>query len=331
MLKNMKGNLILLVTALIWGTAFVAQSDGMNYVGPYTFNMTRTFLAAVVLIPVVLIFKHFEKRSKNYKPVNIKTTVIGGICCGLVLGIASTLQQIGIVSTTAGEAGFITALYVIIVPIIALVMGNKQPKKIWLCVLLAIAGFYLLCIKNDFSLSAGDGFLLACAVGFAAHITVIDRFLEKGADALVMACVQFWSAGIMMIIPTFVFETPTIEGIINARFSILFTGIMSSAVAYTLQIIGQRYTTPTLATLIMSLESVFAALAGWIILGENLSLKELSGCALVFIAVILAQVDLRSIRLNNKLKNAETQIENGETLDAFSALDKLRDNINNKE
>lgn len=297
MLKNMKGNLILLLTALIWGTAFVAQRDGMNHIGPYTFNATRTFLAAVVLIPVVFAFKAFEKRSENYKPINKKITIIGGIACGACLGIASTLQQIGIVTTTAGKAGFITALYVIIVPIIALILGNKQPKKIWLCVILAIVGFYLLCIKDGFSLAIGDAFILACAVGFAVHITVIDKFLSKGADALVMACIQFWSAGIMMLVPTFIFETPTLEGLIEARYSILFTGIMSSAVAYTLQIIGQRYTTPALATLIMSLESVFAALAGWIILGENLSLKELFGCALVFIAVILAQVDFGKLRV----------------------------------
>lgn len=296
MLKNMKGNLILLLTALIWGTAFVAQRDGMNHIGPYTFNASRTFLAAVVLIPVVLIFKFFEKRSGNYKPVNKKVTLIGGVCCGACLGVASTLQQIGIVTTTAGKAGFITALYVIIVPIIALILGNKPPKKIWLCVILAIVGFYFLCIKSDFSLSAGDAFILACAVGFAVHITVIDRFLSKGADALVMANIQFWAAGILMLVPTFVFETPTVDGIISARYSILFTGIMSSAVAYTLQIVGQRYTTPAVATLIMSLESVFAALAGWLILGENLSLKELFGCALVFIAVILAQIDFKSMK-----------------------------------
>lgn len=296
MLKNMKGNLILLLTAMIWGTAFVFQSEGMNHVGPFTFNASRTLLAAVVLIPVAAGFKFFEKRSGNKKPVDIKNTLIGGVLCGLVLGVASSLQQIGIVSTTAGKAGFITALYVIIVPLIGLILGTKQPKKIWFCVLLAITGFYLLCIKDDFSLSAGDAFVLACAVCFALHITVIDRFLSKGADALLMACVQFWAAGLMMIIPMFVFETPTLEGVYNARLSILFTGIMSSAIAYTLQIIGQRYTTPTLATLIMSLESVFAALAGFLILGENLSLKELSGCALVFVAVILAQVDFKRIK-----------------------------------
>lgn len=300
MLKNMKGNLILLITALIWGTAFVAQRDGVNYVGPFTFNASRTFLAAVVLIPVVIGFKFFEKRSGNYKPVNVKITVIGGICCGAALGIASCLQQIGLVTTTAGKGGFITALYVIIVPLIGLILGTKQPKKIWFCVILAIVGFYLLSINEGFSLSVGDAFVLACAFGFAIHITVIDRFLSKGADALIMACIQFWSAGILMIVPTFIFETPTIGGIYNAGFSILFTGIMSSAVAYTLQIIGQRYTTPTLATLIMSLESVFAALAGWIILNENLSLKELSGCALVFIAVILAQVDFKNLKGKDK-------------------------------
>lgn len=295
MMKNMKGNLILLLTAMIWGTAFVFQSDGMNYLGPYTFNMSRTLLAAVVLIPVILGFKLFEKKRGRSKPVDYKTTFIGGFFCGLCLAVASCLQQIGIVSTSAGKAGFITALYVIIVPIISLILGKKLPKKIWICVVLAIAGFYLLCIKSDFSLNAGDAFVLACALGFAVHIIVIDHFLEKGADAMIMACTQFWVAGLFMLIPSFTLETPTWDGIFAARYSILFTGIMSSAVAYTLQIIGQRYTTPTLATLIMSLESVFAALAGFLILGENLSLKELFGCALVFTAVILAQIDFKRI------------------------------------
>ena len=292
MLKNFKGNLILLFTAVIWGSSFVAQSEGMDYVQPFTYNAIRMIIGGMTLVPVILCFKFFSRKSEKEKSVNIKTTLIGGALCGLALCAASAFQQVGLVSTTAGKSGFVTALYVIIVPILQLILGKNQPKKIWICVIFAIIGFYLLCINGDFTVSIGDLLTLACAFIFALHIIIFDRFLEKGADAMIMSCIQFWVTGIIMLVCMFMFETPNINDIFRARYTILYTGVLSCGVAYTLQIVGQRYTAPTVATLIMSLESVFAAISGWLILGEQLALKEFFGCVLVFTAVIIAQIDI---------------------------------------
>ncbi|MCH5304525.1 MAG: DMT family transporter [Ruminococcus sp.] len=302
MLKNLKGNFILFIAALIWGTCFVAQSEGMDFVEPFTYNATRTLIGGLTLLPVIFCFKFLGKKKETREKLNIKVSLIGGVFCGLALCVASSLQQIGIVYTTAGKSGFITALYVIIVPLFQLVCGKNQPKRIWICVALAILGFYLLCIKGDFTVSVGDLLTLGCACVFAVHITVIDRFLKKGADGMIMSCVQFWVAGLIMLIPMFMFETPSIEGIYNARYTILYAGVLSSGIAYTLQIIGQRFTAPTTATLIMSLESVFAALSGWLILGEQLSFKEFFGCALVFIAVIVAQIEIPKLKRKSTLE-----------------------------
>ena len=301
MLKNLRGSIILLVTAIIWGTSFVAQSEGMKFVEPFTYNSIRTLIGGIVLLPVIAGFKLFSKSEQGEKKTSLRATLIGGVFCGFALCIASSFQQVGIVYTTAGKSGFITALYVILVPILGLVLGNKTPKKIWFCVALAIVGFYLLCIKDDFVIGLGDLLTLVCAFFFAIHIIVIDRFISKGADGVGMACVQFFTSGIISLIIMFLFETPKIEYIYEARFTILYAGVLSCGVAYTLQIIGQRFTAPTVATLIMSLESVFAALSGWLIIGEQLSAKELFGCVLVFAAVVFAQINLPFE--NKKLRN----------------------------
>ncbi|MCH5299315.1 MAG: DMT family transporter [Ruminococcus sp.] len=303
MLKNLRGSIILLVTAIIWGTSFVAQSEGMKYVEPFTYNSIRTLIGGIVLLPVIAGFKLFSKSEQEENKTSLKATLIGGVFCGLALCIASSFQQVGIVYTTAGKSGFITALYVILVPILGLVLGNKTPKKIWFCVALAIVGFYLLCIKGDFRIGIGDLLTLICAFFFAIHIIVIDRFISKGADGVAMACVQFFTSGIISFIIMLLFESPKMEYIYEARFTILYAGVLSCGVAYTLQIVGQRFTAPTVATLIMSLESVFAALSGWLIIGEQLSVKELFGCVLVFAAVVFAQVNLPSE--NKKLKKRE--------------------------
>lgn len=300
MLNNLKGSIILFITAIIWGTSFVAQSEGMKLIEPFTYNSIRTLIGGLVLVPVIFVFKTFAKKTGDYQKVNVKITLIGGVCCGLALCIASSFQQVGIVYTTAGKSGFITALYVICVPVLELILGRRQGKKIWLCVIMAVIGFYLLCIKEDFSVNFGDLLTLICAGFFACHIIVIDRFLERGADGMVMACIQFFTAGLVMMVCMFLFETPRIDRIIDANFTILYAGVMSCGVAYTMQIIGQKYTAPTIATLIMSLESVFAVLSGWIILGEQLSLKEFLGCCMVFAAVIIAQVSIPE-RKNKKL------------------------------
>ncbi|MBQ3138649.1 MAG: DMT family transporter [Ruminococcus sp.] len=294
MKQKLKGNIILLITAIIWGTAFVAQSEGMNYVEPFTYNAVRTLIGGIVLIPIIAIFQRGGVSSENGAKSQ-KTTIIGGIVCGIFLFIAGSFQQCGIAMTTAGKAGFITALYVTIVPLIEVILYRKSSLKVWLCVFLALAGFYMLCIKEGFTIGKGDLLVLCGAFFYAGHIMVIDRFNEKNADGMKMSCIQFFTAGLLMTVCMFIFENPEINAIMDAKYTILYAGIMSCGAAYTLQIIGQRYTDPTSATLIMSLESVFAALSGWIILSESLSIKELFGCTLVFAAVILSQLGASSL------------------------------------
>lgn len=307
MIKNFKGSLMLLITSLIWGTAFVAQSEGMNYVEPFTYNAMRTLLGGVVLIPVIILFRFLDKRNGKEKVnFSLKNTVIGGICCGIVLFIASSFQQSGIAQTTAGKAGFVTALYIVIVPLIGIFLHKKMPLRMWLFIAIALAGFWLLCIKQDIGISSGDLLVFFGAIFFAVHITVIDFFNEKNTDGVLMSCIQFFTAGLLMLICMFIFEKPTIPNIIGAGGTILYGGIMSCGVAYTLQILGQKHTNPTLATMLMSLESVFAALSGWLILGEKLSIKEFFGCVLIFAAVILAQLagtdKIKEIEMDGEVK-----------------------------
>lgn len=290
MLKKLRGSLMLLTAAFIWGTAFVAQSKGMDYVAPFTYNAVRTLIGGVVLIPMVFLFG--QKSRRKVSENNNKISFIGGIICGLVLFAASSFQQLGISLTSAGKAGFITALYVVIVPIISIIFGQKSNLKMWICAFTAIIGFYLLCIKEGFRLSKGDLYVLICAVFYSVHIIVIDHFNSKGAEPVKMSCVQFFTAGSIMMICMFIFESPALSAVWAAKYTILYAGVMSCGVAYTLQIIGQKYTESTAAALIMSLESVFAALAGWIILSEHMSMKEFAGCILVFAAVVFSQLDI---------------------------------------
>ncbi len=291
--KRMRSNLLLLLVAFIWGSAFVAQSSAMDYVGPYTYNMTRNVLAFAFLVPVIW-FMEGKGKSKSVSATlrPNKQTVIGGICCGIALAVASTFQQVGITMTTAGKAGFITALYIIMVPILGVFIGKKIPKIIWLCVALAIVGFFLLCVKDGFSVSKGDVLVLICAICYSVHIMVIDHFTSKNVDGVKMSCIQFLVAAVVLSPLMIVIEHPSMDIILSAWVTIGYAGILSSGVGYTLQIVAQKDTDPTTATLIMSLESVFAALSGWLILKEVLLPKEILGCVLVFVAVILAQVPL---------------------------------------
>lgn len=296
MSKKMRGNLILLLTALIWGTAFVAQSAGMEHVQPFTYNGVRTLIGGLVLIPVIFLFDRLKPADQRPSPDEQKeirrNSLIGGAACGVVLCVASSFQQFGISMTTAGKAGFITALYIVIVPLLGVFIKKKIPKITWLCVGIAVVGFYLLCVKEGFSVSAGDLLVLCCAFFFSIHIMVIDYFNGKQVDGVRMSCIQFLVAGLISLVLMLVFEQPSLENLWAAKGSILYAGVLSCGVAYTLQILGQRDTEPTTATLILSLESVFAALSGWALLHETLSFKELAGCALVFAAVILAQIPL---------------------------------------
>lgn len=307
MIKNFKGSIMLLITSIIWGTAFVAQSEGMNYVEPFTYNAMRTLLGGVVLIPVMILFRFSDKRNgKEKSSCSLKNTVIGGICCGIALFIASSFQQAGIAHTTAGKAGFVTALYIVIVPMIGIFLHKKMPLRMWLFIAIALAGFWLLCIKQDIGISSGDLLVFFGVIFFAVHITIIDYFNQKNTDGVLMSCIQFFTAGLLMLICMFIFEKPTIPNIMGAGGTILYAGILSCGVAYTLQILGQKHTNPTLATMLMSLESVFAALSGWLILGEKLSIKEFIGCILIFAAVILAQLagtdKLKKIEMNGEVK-----------------------------
>ncbi len=299
-----------MLTSFIWGSAFVAQSSGMDYVGPYTYNMARNVLAFLFLIPVIYVIgkkkgmtdnadsgtgiDETASRGANWKSILLpdRTTLVGGICCGLVMAVASSLQQIGITMTTAGKAGFITALYIILVPLMGVFIGKKIPRIIWFCVVLAMAGFYLLCVKEGFSISKGDILVLFCSVGFSVHIMTIDHFTSKGVDGVKMACIQFAVAAIVMTPVMFLLENPSVSGLLSAWMTIAYAGILSSGVGFTLQIVAQKDTDPTTATLIMSLESVFAAVSGCLFLNEVLLPKEILGCILVFVAVILAQVPL---------------------------------------
>lgn len=299
-----------MLTSFIWGSAFVAQSSGMDYVGPYTYNMARNVLAFLFLIPVIYVIGKKKgvtdnagsgtgiddaaSGEANWKSILLpdRTTLVGGIYCGLVMAVASSLQQIGITMTTAGKAGFITALYIILVPLMGVFIGKKIPRIIWFCVVLAMAGFYLLCVKEGFSISKGDILVLFCSVGFSVHIMTIDHFTSKGVDGVKMACIQFAVAAIVMTPVMFLLENPSVSGLLSAWMTIAYAGILSSGVGFTFQIVAQKDTDPTTATLIMSLESVFAAVSGCLFLNEVLLPKEILGCILVFVAVILAQVPL---------------------------------------
>ncbi|MBQ8688614.1 MAG: DMT family transporter [Ruminococcus sp.] len=292
--RKFHGSIMLLAAALIWGTAFVAQSEGMRYVEPFTYNSIRTLLGGMVLIPVIAAFRKGGSKGRNYaadpNQAPLRTTIIGGILCGVFLFIASSFQQTGISMTTAGKAGFITALYIIIVPLIELILYRKSTIMVWICVLLAALGFYLLCMSEGFQVGMGDLLVLCSAVFFAMHIMVIDHFNSRQTDGMLMSCIQFLTAGTFMAISMFLFEKPQLSLIWDAKYTILYAGVMSCGIAYTLQILGQRHTNPTAATLLMSLESVFAALSGWLLLHEALTPRELTGCGLVFAAVVLAQL-----------------------------------------
>ena len=293
--KHSKNFILLFLTALIWGVAFVAQSVAMNYIGPYTFNAVRSLLGGIVLVPCVFLFGQKKKTVKDEDPS--KGTAIdrpgdmitGGLLCGIMLFLSTTLQQVGIQYTTVAKAGFITALYIILVPILGIFLKKRVSFQIWISVVIAIIGLYLLCMKGSFHLGQGDFLMLVCSLCFALHILVIDHFTDK-VSGVKLSCIQFFVCGLLSCILMFLFEKPAVSDILSAWLPIVYAGVFSSGVAYTLQIIGQKGTDPTIASLILSLESVVSVLAGWIILGQSLTPREILGCLLMFGAIILAQV-----------------------------------------
>lgn len=296
-IKQLRNTLLLFLTAIIWGVAFVAQSEGTKSVGPFTFVFTRFIIAGFALIPVILLFRKLNKgKMKTFKlsdKGSLKVLLIGGLLCGLALGSASLLQQTGIEYTTVGKAGFITAFYIIIVPLISIVLGKKSSPLIWISVIIALFGLYFLCITEKFSITQGDFFILLCALIFSFHIISVDYFSPK-VDGIILSGIQFFVIAVLTFIPMMIFEKPQLSQLLDAWQPILYAGLLSSAVGYTLQIIGQEGLNPTVASLIMSLESVVSVIAGVFLLGQNLSSRELLGCLLMFIAIILAQLPYKT-------------------------------------
>ena len=286
--EQIKGSLLLFLAAIIWGVAFVAQSVGMDYVGPFTFNCVRTLIGGLVLIPCI-VFLNRGKVKKKTDFTEKKRLLLGGICCGVALTTGSTLQQFGIMYTTVGKAGFITAFYIIIVPILGLFLGKKCGLSVWISVVIALAGLYFLCITDGFSIGKGDIYVFLGAIAFSIHILVIDHFTQFN-DGVKMSCIQFFVCGILCFVPMMLFEHPEISMILLAWKPILYAGVMSCGVAYTLQIVGQKNMNPTVASLILSLESVTSVIAGFLVLHQNLSYRELIGCGLMFVAIVLAQL-----------------------------------------
>jgi drug/metabolite transporter (DMT)-like permease len=306
MSSKLRNDLLLFLAALIWGASFVAQRAGMEYIGPFTFNGIRCILGALVLVPVIFLLDT-QRKKKNLLEGTValtdeerraerKTLLVGGLSCGAVLFVASSLQQIGMVYTTAGKGGFITALYIVLVPILGLFIGRKVRPILWFCVVMGTFGLYMLCIKEDFSIGTGDLLVLLCAFGFAVHILVIDYFSPK-TDGVKMSCIQFFVCGVISIPFMAVLETVDWANVLACWLPILYSGVMSCGVAYTLQIVAQKNTEPTVASLILSLESVFALIAGMVLLSEKITLKEGIGCLIMFAAIILAQLPSKEQKL----------------------------------
>lgn len=283
-----------ILAAFIWGTAFVAQDLCADSIGAFAFNATRYFIAVLALLVVILISDKVKKNkptltAQEKKAAN-KQLWLGGLCCGSALAIASNFQQAGLVAgTDAGKAGFITALYVVLVPVFGLFFKRKVSLPTWIAVVLSVVALYLLCIKGDFSLAPGDLLVLVCAVCFAVHILVIDHFTAY-CDGVKLSCLQFLFAGIISTICMFIFEDVDFAAILSCALPLLYVGIFSCGVGYTLQILAQKDSNPTVVTILLSLESVFAVIAGAIILKQQMTVREYIGCAIMFAAVILAQI-----------------------------------------
>ena len=295
-LNNMKGSAILALAALIWGLAFVAQAQAADLVPPFAFNSIRCFIGAVALL-VLLGVKSVKTKTPIFptEKAKLKEMLIGGILCGIMLTVSVNFQQFGLSvypdgSASEARAGFITALYVVLVPVVSMFFGKKSGIAIWAAVAVAVCGIYLLSLSDGLhNIYLGDVLMLGCALTFTFHILVIDRYGDPVGPVL-LSMLQFLIGGILSGLLSLCFETVVWQNVLVAAPQLLYMGIMSSGVAYTLQIYGQRYAAPSVASLTMSLESVFAALGGWIISGNTLTPREFGGCALVFIAIVLAQL-----------------------------------------
>lgn len=310
---KLRNTFFLFLTAMIWGAAFVAQSVSMDYIGPFTFICLRSVIGGLFLIPVIIVLDGIRKKSQNesadvVNSENIlhieteekqrlswknKQLIEGGIVCGIFLFFANCFQQTGIQYTTVGKAGFITTFYIIIVPLIGLFFKKYCGILTWIGVVVALAGLYFLCITQKLTIQRGDALILCCSVLYAGQILAIDHY-NPFVDGVKMSCIQFLTGGVLGAVFMFLFENPSVAMILSAAGPILYTGIMSTGVGYTLQIVGQKGLNPTVAALILSLESVFSALSGYLFLHQVLTTRELIGCVLMFIAIVLAQLpDIR--------------------------------------
>ncbi len=298
--RKILSNIALITAALVWGFAFVSQEQAARFVGTFTVNALRSFVAVVALLPLIFFM---SKKSKvpvlcNTKS-DLKLTLKAGVLCGVLLCIASNIQQFGIslypeTAAISARSGFITALYVVLVPIFGLFFKKKVAFTVWIGAIVATVGLYLLCGSNGLSgIYLGDLVVFLCAVSFSFQILCVDHFIDR-VDGVKLACIEFFVCGVLSLILMLVFERPDIESIMSAMKYILYLGVMSSGVGYTLQIIGQKYSdNPTVASILMSLESVFAALGGWLLLNKTLSFVEISGCLVMFFAIILAQLPVK--------------------------------------
>ena len=292
---------MLLITAAIWGFAFVAQSTAMDSIGPFTFQGIRSVLGGVILIPVFLIIDYIKKKEGSYKKMTAqerKTLIKGGLLCGLALCTACCFQQMAIAEDdNSGKAGFITAMYILIVPVLGLFFKKKPSVKLWFCIGAAVVGMYFLCIKDGFTISRSDILLILCAVAFSVQIMLVDHFSPK-VDGVRLSCIQFLVTGLISSILMLIFEEPSGAAVKEAWIPILYAGIGSCGIAYTFQIIGQKYTEPVTASLIMSLESAFALLGGMLILKQIPMLREWIGIGLMFTAIMVSQLPDKKKKLS---------------------------------
>ena len=300
-MKTLRANLLLVLTAALWGAAFVAQSTAMDAIGPYTFNGVRMLIGSLVLLPLIWVMNRMDRKKPDYKPMtraDYKLLFTGGGACGIALFFASTFQNYGIIYTTAGKAGFITTIYVVLVPILALIfLRQKSHWLTWIYAAIAMVGFYLLALGGGFgNINKGDLLVLVCAVLFAVHILIIDRY-SPHVNGVALSSIQFFVCAVLSLIAAVIMEDISFADITRAAVPILYAGICSCGIAYTLQIIAQKDTDPTVAALLMSLESVFSVLFGWLLLHEQLTGSEYAGCAVVFLAVVLSQIPPEKLTL----------------------------------
>jgi len=283
----MKNLLLLLLAAIIWGFAFVAQKAGMEFIGPFAFNGIRFALGAISLLPLLFFQKQLFDTSTNQ--TDISFTVRGGIILGVVLFVAASLQQVGIVKSTAGNAGFITSLYIIIVPFLGIFLKHKITPEVWVGAILAVVGLYFLSINRQFKMAPGDGLVLLSALFFAVHILLIGHYAPK-TNVLLLSVIQFAVSALLNLIVAFIFEEVHWFMISNALYPILYGGILSIGVAYTLQVVGQQNIAPSKAAIVLSLEAVFAMLGGWLLLSETIPFKKGMGALIMLAGLIISQL-----------------------------------------